>query len=256
MSATLTAKATHTMRERTIGHPRPTAPLRVAPDVSPETPTKPGPSKVLLTKAEATTLTRQIREQATRAGAALAKLYALVDDAKQGQAWKVLGFKSWPAYLADTMGSDGPLPLVRDDLTKLVRKLAGEGMSARGIEAATGGAVSKATANRIAKRAGIDAPTVGMDGAVKAARRTTTPAATESKSGKATATATVPAPKMPQPKADPKNPAVLAVREAIAAKGKGKSPQDRTRLAIAEYDAAISALMAARATVVKAGRKS
>ena len=220
-------------------------------DVSSET--TPAPTTVTLTEAQARQVTEQIRRAAVVADKALSKLYGLIADAKHGQAWKVLGFKSWPAYLADTMGSNGALPLAREDLTKLVRKLAGEGMSARAIESATGGAVSKATANRIAQRAGITVATVTTDGKTRSK-----PAKSEAsdESGESATAPKATAPKLPAPKHDPKNPAVQAVRAAIATKGKGKSPEDRVRLSIAEYDAAIAALLAARASVVRAGQKS
>lgn len=227
------------------GQKVPTKPVTL-PDteaVSPETPTK-------LTEADAQKLTALIKAQAKRAGTELAKLYGLIDEAKAGDAHKAMGFKSWTAYLADVLGSGGPLPLVRDDLTKLVRKLAGEGMSSRAIESATGGAVSKATANRIAQRYGVEVPTVGLDGTTQTKAKATRTPRPASESSKATATAT-----LPTPKHNPGNPAIKAVRQAIAAQTKGKPAADRVRLAISAYDDAIAALMAARADLI-AGEKA
>jgi len=206
---------------------------------------------VKLSEPDARKLTGEIRNAVKAADKALSKLYALIDEAKVGDAHKALGFKSWTAYLADTLGGDGPLPLVRDDLTKLVRKLAGEGMSARAIESATGGAVSKATANRIAQRYAIEVPTVGLDGVEQTKAKATRKPRPAAESSRATAVA-----KLPAPKHNPSHPAVKAVRQVIAAEAKGKPEQDRVRLAIAAYDDAIAALLAARAELVKAGQKS
>lgn len=206
---------------------------------------------VPLTESDARKLTGEIRNAAKAADKALSKLYALIDEAKAGEAYKALGFKSWTAYLADTLGSEGPLPLVRDDLTKLVRKLAGEGMSSRAIEAATGGAVSQATANRIARRHAIEVPTVGLDGVEQTKAKATRKPRPAAESGKASVAA-----KWPAPKHNPSHPAVQAVREVITAEAKGKPEPDRVRLAIAAYDDAIAALLAARADLVKAGQKS
>jgi predicted transcriptional regulator len=52
--------------------------------------------------------------------------------AQAGQAHVALGYKSWTAYLADTLGHE-PLRLPRDQRQELVGYLAGEGMSTRAI---------------------------------------------------------------------------------------------------------------------------
>lgn len=60
------------------------------------------------------------------------KLQEKVYQAKSGEAWKVLGFASWTAYLADLMGEQ-PLMLQRAERQELTEFLHSEGMSNRAI---------------------------------------------------------------------------------------------------------------------------
>ena len=89
---------------------------------------------------DARRVTERIRLQATNVRDGLEKLQQHVDEARDGKAWEVLGYKSWTAYLADVMG-DEPLRLSRDERREVVELLAGEGMSIRGIANITGASV-------------------------------------------------------------------------------------------------------------------
>lgn len=77
-------------------------------------------------------LTERIRIAAANFAEAKAKVLALVDEAKAGQAHVSLGYASWTAYLSDVL-SDEPLRLARDERRELVTRLADEGMSTRAI---------------------------------------------------------------------------------------------------------------------------
>jgi hypothetical protein len=77
-------------------------------------------------------LTERIRLTAFSVIEGMAKVQGLVDEAKSGNAHIALGYPSWTAYLADTLGSE-PLRLPRDQRQELVGYLAGEGMSTRAI---------------------------------------------------------------------------------------------------------------------------
>lgn len=87
---------------------------------------------VILTASEAQRLTQRIKLVASGVRDNLFKLRNLVDEAQRSNAWQVLGFKSWTAYLADTLGSE-PMRLKRDERQELVAYLSGEGMSTRAI---------------------------------------------------------------------------------------------------------------------------
>lgn len=77
-------------------------------------------------------LTERIRLLATSVREQVDKLSALVDQARREEAWRVLGFPSWTAYLSDVLG--GALPgLDREDRREVVALLAGQGMSVRAI---------------------------------------------------------------------------------------------------------------------------
>jgi len=86
----------------------------------------------ILTPAEAQRLTQRIKLTAGSIRDGMFKLRNLVDEAKASNAWQVLGFASWTAYLADALGSE-PMRLGRDERRELVDYLAGEGMSTRAI---------------------------------------------------------------------------------------------------------------------------
>lgn len=85
-----------------------------------------------LSEPAATRLTQRIRLLAQSTCDQLRKLKTLVDEAQAGKAHIVLGYPSWPAYLADVLG-DLHLHLGRDDRRDLVGYLSDKGMSTRAI---------------------------------------------------------------------------------------------------------------------------
>lgn len=86
----------------------------------------------LLSAGEAQRLTQRIKLVAGSVRDNLFKLRNLVDEAKSSNVWSVLGYESWTAYLADTLGSE-PMRLGREERRELVEYLSGEGMSTRAI---------------------------------------------------------------------------------------------------------------------------
>jgi len=87
---------------------------------------------VAMTGHEARRVTERIRAIALTVKDQLENLQTLLDEARDGEAWRVLGYASWTAYLADVMGEQ-PLRLPRDERQQIVGYLAGEGMSSRAI---------------------------------------------------------------------------------------------------------------------------
>ncbi|MDF2991860.1 MAG: hypothetical protein K0S37_2374 [Microbacterium sp.] len=86
----------------------------------------------LLSEGEAQRLTQRIQLTASSVRDGLFKLRNLVDEARDSNVWQVMGFASWTAYLADTLGAE-PMRLGRDERQELVGYLAGEGLSTRAI---------------------------------------------------------------------------------------------------------------------------
>jgi hypothetical protein len=86
----------------------------------------------MLTPGEAQRLTQRIKLTAGTIRDNLWKLSNLVEEAKQSNAWQILGFASWTAYLADTL-ADEPMRLGREERQELVGYLSGEGLSVRAI---------------------------------------------------------------------------------------------------------------------------
>jgi hypothetical protein len=95
----------------------------------------------LLTEHEARRLTERIRAKVLTVAEGMDRLRELVEQARTGRAWEVLGFPSWTAYLADVVG-DQPMRLERDQRRPYVELLAGEGVSVRGIAGILGEAKS------------------------------------------------------------------------------------------------------------------
>lgn len=85
-----------------------------------------------LTEHQARQITERIRIVAHNYTEAKAKLIELVQQAKDGNAHEVLGYPSWTAYLAETLG-DEPMRLARDERQEMVKVLSAEGMSTRAI---------------------------------------------------------------------------------------------------------------------------
>lgn len=86
----------------------------------------------ILSPTDAQRLTQRIKLTASTIRDNLWKLRNLVEEAKTSNAWQVLGFPSWTAYLADTL-ADEPMRLGRDERQQLVGYLSGEGLSTRAI---------------------------------------------------------------------------------------------------------------------------
>lgn len=86
---------------------------------------------------DARRLTERIRYCAISVRDGMEKLQNLVAEAQSSNVHLVLGYKSWTAYLADTLG-DEPMRLPRDERREVVAWLAGEGMSTRAIAPVVG----------------------------------------------------------------------------------------------------------------------
>lgn len=99
---------------------------------------------VPLTRDEADRLDKRLRLMAGSAREGMEKVGRLLDEAKAGRVHEVLGYPSWPAYVADALG--GTLHLSRDARQAMVALMSSEGMSLRAIATATG--VSKDTVCR------------------------------------------------------------------------------------------------------------
>lgn len=89
-------------------------------------------AEYVMPEAEAVRLTNRITLIAGTIREGVEKLHGLVQEAKAGNAHIALGYPSWTAYLAATLGKE-PLRLDRAERQELVRYLAGEGMSTRAI---------------------------------------------------------------------------------------------------------------------------
>lgn len=86
----------------------------------------------LLSAKEAARLTERIKLTAGSIRDNLFKLRNLLDEARNSNAWQVLGFASWTAYLAETL-AEQPMRVSREERQELVGYLAGEGLSSRAI---------------------------------------------------------------------------------------------------------------------------
>lgn len=88
--------------------------------------------KPTMSEHDARKITERIRIVAHNYTEAKAKLIELVQQAKDGNAHEALGYPSWTAYLAETLG-DEPMRLARDERQEMVKVLSAEGMSTRAI---------------------------------------------------------------------------------------------------------------------------
>ncbi|QWT24973.1 hypothetical protein KPL76_06345 [Subtercola sp. PAMC28395] len=86
----------------------------------------------IYSKTEAQRITDDLKSAGVSARRSLDRLYDLMDEARNGNVWQVLGYASWTAYLAETLGGS-PMRLPRDERHEVVSLLAGEGMSTRAI---------------------------------------------------------------------------------------------------------------------------
>lgn len=112
----------------------------------------------VLSAGEAQRLTQRIKLTASTVRDSLFKLQTLVNEAKDSNAWQVLGFASWTAYLSDTL-ADEPMRLGRVERQELVGYLSGEGLSTRAI-APIVGVSHQSVANDIS---GVNNLTPGRD---------------------------------------------------------------------------------------------
>ena len=90
------------------------------------------PAVAVMTTAEAERITNRITLLAGTIREGVEKLGALVAEAKAGNAHVALGYASWTAYLADTLGQT-PLRLDAPERREVVALLTAEGMSTRAI---------------------------------------------------------------------------------------------------------------------------
>lgn len=115
-----------------------------------------------MSEQDARQITERIRLTARNLMDAKEKLLRLVDEAKVGNAHRVLGYESWPAYLADTLG-DEPMRLARDDRKDMVLSLSERGMASRSI-APIVGASARQVRRDIAGGTFVPPAVQGMDG--------------------------------------------------------------------------------------------
>jgi hypothetical protein len=85
----------------------------------------------------AETLDKELRTQARSIAASMERFRELIAEAKASQVHVVLGFKSWPDYIADVVNREMG-KLHADDRRQIVALLAGEGMSNPAIGNALG----------------------------------------------------------------------------------------------------------------------
>lgn len=83
-----------------------------------------------LDEAGARRLTDHIRAAARDIADQLIRLQSLVEAARDGDAWEVLGFPSWPAYVLDVLE---PIRLPKPQRREVVGWLTGMGLSSRAI---------------------------------------------------------------------------------------------------------------------------
>lgn len=102
-----------------------------------------------MTREQAETVTREIRDTGKALATARTKFASAVKRAKDGNAHTALGFKSWTEYVASTFEN---LPgLGKADHEYLTAFMAGEGMSSRAVARVLG--VSQSTAARMIRQA-------------------------------------------------------------------------------------------------------
>ncbi|MDN6358433.1 hypothetical protein [Yaniella sp.] len=107
----------------------------------------------IMSERDARKITERIRIVAHNYTEAKANLIELVQEAKDGSAHEALGYPSWTAYLAETLG-DEPMRLARDERQEMVKVLSAEGMSTRAI-APIVGAKSHDTIARDLRETGV-----------------------------------------------------------------------------------------------------
>lgn len=119
-----------------------------------------------LSKAAAKALDKKVRATNDRIVNGISKvrgdfdsLLSLLDEAANGEIHVALGLKSWTAWLSDAVQFQPSDVLERKELVAL---MAGKGLSTGAVSKVLG--ISKATAARDAKEAGVSGETTGVDG--------------------------------------------------------------------------------------------
>lgn len=107
-------------------------------------------AKQVMSERDARRVTERIRIVAHNYTEAKAKLIQLVQEAKDGNAHEALGYPSWTAYLAETLG-DEPMRLARDERQEMVKVLSAEGMSTRAIAPIVGTSYQQVSKDRRAQ---------------------------------------------------------------------------------------------------------
>lgn len=119
-----------------------------------------------LDQVHAQALTERIRLTASTIRERWDRLVQLVEQAKAGDAWDVLGYASWTAYLSDVLG--GQMRLAGPERAEWVGYLTGQGMSTRAIAPIVGASPKTVARDAAAQReASPEAPTpvvTGRDG--------------------------------------------------------------------------------------------
>lgn len=82
-------------------------------------------------------ITERLRLQSTIFADSRNKIIELLHEAQDGNAARLLGYKSWTAYISDVFGEQ-PLRLEKDLRREFVKELSSEGMSTRAIEPIVG----------------------------------------------------------------------------------------------------------------------
>ncbi len=100
-------------------------------------------------------ITERLRLQSTIFADSRNKIIELLHEAQDGDAARLLGYKSWTAYISDVFGEQ-PLRLEKDLRREFVKELSSEGMSTRAIAPIVG--VDHATAVRDLQRGAIAPP--------------------------------------------------------------------------------------------------
>jgi hypothetical protein len=132
-----------------------------------------------LTKHQATALDKQIRERADQVAQDICAIKELLDQAQAEQVHLTLGWKSWPAYVADVLS--GRLDVTENNRKSIVRVLRGEGLSLRAIGTATN--TSKSSVQRELSQDGtVDQPATvtSLDGKKRPAKQPPAPPPAES----------------------------------------------------------------------------
>jgi hypothetical protein len=93
--------------------------------------------EIPMTLTEASQVTSKIKLLLTTITETTEKIFVLIDKAKSGDAWKVLGYDSWPAYVKAEF-ADSMAGLARAERIGITEKLSETGLSSRAIAPVVG----------------------------------------------------------------------------------------------------------------------